>query len=97
MNIILRLSIAGCLAGLIACTKSPAGDTTPHPQGEREFEGASVRGDLVEALNKAIRTAQTSGPPDARVTWTLKRISGQSGTIAGINEIKVVIGADISR
>ena len=64
---------------------------------KREFTGISKKGDVEEALKKAIRAAMGSvRHPDAMVEWSLKRISGRSGGIAGFDEVTVVIEAAVS-
>lgn len=64
---------------------------------KREFSGISKKGDVDEALHKAISAAQGSvRHPDAMVEWTLKRIAGRSGGFAGFNEVTVTIEARVS-
>lgn len=67
------------------------------PNRQRTFQGISKKGDVEEALHKAISAAQGSvRHPDAMVEWTLKRIMGRSGGFAGFNEVTVVIEAAVS-
>lgn len=64
---------------------------------KREFRGTSKKGDVAEALEKAISAAQGSvRHPDAMVEWSLKRIAGRSGGIAGFREVTVTIEAAVS-
>ncbi len=61
------------------------------------FSGTSKKGDIEEALGKAIAAAERSvRHPDAMVTWTLKKISGRGGGIAGFREVTVTIEALVS-
>jgi hypothetical protein len=58
------------------------------------FTGTSHRGDIEEAIANAIREAMGSSQgDDALIKWTIKKISGQRGGIAGLNEISVTIAA----
>ena len=62
----------------------------------RQFRGTSAKGDLDEALQKAVAAAaSTAKHPDAMVEWTLKSVSGRSGGIAGFNQITVTIEAKV--
>lgn len=62
-----------------------------------EFSGTSKKGDVDDALHKAISAAQGSvRHPDAMVEWTLKRITGRNGGFAGFNEVTVTIEARVS-
>lgn len=58
------------------------------------FIGTSRRGDLGEAIANAIREAMGSSQgDDVLIKWTIKKISGKRGGIAGLNEISVTIAA----
>ncbi len=58
------------------------------------FTGTSQRGDLEEALGHAIKQAMDSSQiADVLITWTIEKISGKSGGIAGWKEISVTIAA----
>jgi hypothetical protein len=58
------------------------------------FIGTSRRSDLGEAIANAIREAMGSSQgDDALIKWTIKKISGKRGGIAGLNEISVTIAA----
>ena len=58
------------------------------------FTGTSQRGDLEEALGHAIKQAMDSSQiADVLVTWTIEKISGRSGGIAGWREISITIAA----
>jgi hypothetical protein len=59
----------------------------------RSFTGTSLRGDLTEALGDAL--TQVSGPPDFSFKWTIEKISGRSGGIAGLKQISVTIAVEI--
>lgn len=62
----------------------------------RQFRGTSAKGDIEEALQKAIAAAAgTVKHPDAMVEWTLKSVAGRSGGIAGFNQITVTIEAKV--
>ena len=64
---------------------------------KREFQGVSKKGDVEEALEKAISAAQGSvRHPDAMTEWTLKKITGRKGGFAGFNEVTVTIEADVT-
>src|SRR5262245_51164608 len=57
-----------------------------------EFTGTSKKGNLQDALDAAIQTALDSAKgADRMVTWSLKKVSGREGGIAGFNEVTVVI------
>ena len=61
------------------------------------FKGTSKKGDVEEALQKAIAAAEKSvRHPDAMVEWTLKSVSGRNGGIAGFNEVSVTIEARVN-
>lgn len=63
----------------------------------KTFDGKSARGDFQEALLDAIHKAETStGIPDDLVTWKLRKVSGENGGIAGLNNITVRIEANFS-
>jgi len=58
------------------------------------FTGTSQRGDLEAALGHAIKQAMDSSQiADVLITWTIEKISGKSGGIAGWKEISVTIAA----
>jgi hypothetical protein len=58
------------------------------------FTGTSQNGDLAEALKHAIKQAMDSSQiADVLVTWTIEKISGKSGGIAGWKEVSITIAA----
>ncbi|MCS6860281.1 MAG: twin-arginine translocation signal domain-containing protein [Abditibacteriales bacterium] len=61
-------------------------------------QGTSHRGDVQEALNRAIAAAFDRGPshPDVMLTYEVKSIKGRVGGIAGFNEVTVSILARFS-
>jgi hypothetical protein len=66
-------------------------------RAKRRFSGTSKSGSLEEALGHAIASAERSaGHADALVTWRLDSVSGRSGGIAGLRELKVVIEATVA-
>jgi len=86
------LGITGFTAALLTDGQESHGDPP-----KREFAGTSKKGDVEEALKKAISSAMGSvRHPDAMVEWTLKRISGRSGGFAGFREVTVTIDASVS-
>jgi hypothetical protein len=61
----------------------------------KTFTGTSRSGDLAEALSDALRQAtESSQTSDVLVTWTIEKISGKRGGIAGLNEICITIAAE---
>lgn len=88
---------AVCIGGLVAamaCDGQESHGETPGEPRSQEFRGLSKRGDVDEALRNAVAAAERSvRHPDAMVEWTLKRITGRSGGIAGFDEVTVVIEA----
>jgi hypothetical protein len=59
--------------------------------------GMSKKGNLQEALDAAIQTALDSAKgADRMVTWSLKKVSGREGGIAGFNDVTVVIEGTVS-
>jgi hypothetical protein len=63
----------------------------------RTFEGTSKAGNLQKALDAAIQAAKDSATgADRLVTWTLKKVAGRHGGIAGFRDVTVTIGARIS-
>ena len=61
----------------------------------KTFTGTSRSGDLAEALSDALKQAtESSQTADVLVTWTIEKISGKRGGIAGLNEICVTIAAE---
>lgn len=80
----------GIVGGVTLGGQEGHGDTRP----VKEFHGTSRKGDMEEALNKAIAAAQSSiRHPDGMVNWTLKTVSGRQGGIAGFREVTVTIEA----
>lgn len=66
-------------------------------QKSQIFEGKSAKGDFQEALSNAInKAAKSSGIPDNLVTWKLRKVTGESGGIAVLNNITVRIEARFS-
>ena len=63
----------------------------------KTFHGTSKIGNLQKALDAAIQAALDSAPgADRLVTWTLKKVAGRRGGIAGFRDVTVTIGARIS-
>jgi hypothetical protein len=63
----------------------------------KTFQGTSKAGNLQKALDAAIQAAQQSASgADRLVTWTLKKVAGRRGGIAGFRDVTVTIGARIS-
>jgi hypothetical protein len=63
----------------------------------KTFQGTSKVGNLQKALDAAIQAALQSAPgADRLVSWTLKKVTGRQGGIAGFREVTVTIGARIS-
>lgn len=61
------------------------------------FTGTSPKGDLIEALNDAVEQAEkSSNASHPLVKWTLEKINGQHGGIAGFKEISVTILAEVT-
>jgi hypothetical protein len=84
------------ITGFTAVALSEGQESHGQPP-KREFHGVSKKGDVEEALKKAISAAQGSvRHPDAMTEWTLKRISGRNGGFAGFNEVTVTIEARVS-
>jgi hypothetical protein len=65
----------------------------------QEFRGTSARGNFQEALEQAVdrSDAVTATVADGLVRWTLREISGEKGGFAGINQLTVVIEAQLAR
>ena len=63
----------------------------------KTFQGTSKAGNVQKALDAAIQAAQdsTSGA-DRLVNWTLKKVAGRRGGIAGFKDVTVTIAARIS-
>lgn len=61
-------------------------------------QGTSPKGDVQEALNRAIAAAFDEGPshPDVMLTYEVKSIKGRMGGIAGFNDVTVSILARFS-
>ena len=59
----------------------------------KTFQGTSKAGNLQKALDAAIQAAQRA---DRLVTWTLKKVAGRRGGVAGFRDVTVTIGARIS-
>jgi len=84
------------ITGFTAAILSEGQESHGQPP-KREFSGTSKKGDVEEALHKAISAAMGSvRHPDAMVEWTLKRIAGKSGGFAGFREVTVTIEANVS-
>ena len=63
----------------------------------KTFKGTSNAGNVQKALDAAIQEAQQSAPgADRLVNWTLKKVAGRRGGIAGFKEVTVTIAARIS-
>lgn len=63
----------------------------------RIFDGKSASGDFQEALSSAIQNAlRSTGVSDEMVSWKLRKVRGESGGIAGRNDITVTIEASFS-
>ena len=63
----------------------------------KTFQGTSKVGNLQKALDAAIQAALKSAPgSDRMATWTLKKVAGRHGGIAGFRDVTVTIGARIS-
>jgi hypothetical protein len=59
------------------------------------FEGTSNKSDLQEALQKAVDKALSStSHTDKMVSYTVKKIAGRKGGVAGFNELTVAIDVD---
>jgi len=63
----------------------------------KTFKGTSKTGNLQKALDAAIQAAQQSASgADRLVSWTVKKVAGRRGGIAGFRDLTVTIGARIS-
>ena len=63
----------------------------------KTFKGTSKTGNVQKALDLAIKAAQDAAPgADRLITWTLQKVAGRQGGIAGFRECTVVIKARIS-
>jgi len=63
----------------------------------KTFKGTSKAGNLQKALDAAIQAAQQSASgADPLVSWTVKKVAGRRGGIAGFRDLTVTIGARIS-
>jgi len=63
----------------------------------KTFKGTAKNGNLQKALELAIQAALDSAPgADRMAVWTLKKVSGRNGGIAGFKEVTVAISARIS-
>jgi len=64
----------------------------------RTFTGTSSKGSFDEALSAALaklnRELGEGGVADATSSWKVIRTAGQTGGIAGLNQVKVVISAE---
>jgi hypothetical protein len=61
------------------------------------FTGTSRKADLIEAVNDAVEQAKkSSNTSDPLVRWTIEKISGRHGGIAGFKEISVTILAEVT-
>ncbi len=64
---------------------------------ERTFEGQSDDGQLQAALDGALmqldKALGEGGVADAMSTWTITKVTGQRGSIAGVRSVKVTITA----
>jgi hypothetical protein len=89
------LGVTGFTA--VAMTEGQESHGQPPKREKCEFVGISKKGDVEEALKKAIHAAQGSvRHPDAMVDWSLKRVTGRAGGIAGFDEVTVAIEAVVS-
>lgn len=62
-----------------------------------EFEGTSGNGKFQDALQDAVQEAlKNIIHTDPMVSFTVKKITGRRGGIAGFNELTVVIEAELS-
>ncbi|MBK5273587.1 MAG: hypothetical protein JJE30_00855 [Desulfuromonadales bacterium] len=68
------------------------GDPNPELRSETLYSGASLRGDISEALEAAILSAKES-IPSSLVKWELVSIQGESGGFVEVNTITVSIRA----
>ncbi|HLL99575.1 MAG TPA: hypothetical protein VK400_00845 [Pyrinomonadaceae bacterium] len=60
------------------------------------FEGTSGNGNFQEALDQAVQSAfASSTTEDERLTWKLESVSGEYGSIAGINKLTVTIYGEL--
>lgn len=63
----------------------------------KTFKGTAKNGNLQQALDQAIQAAIDSAPgADRMAVWTLKKVSGRRGGIAGFKDVTVAISARIS-
>ena len=61
------------------------------------FTGMSRTGDVKEALSDALEQAErSSSTSHPLVRWTIEKISGQHGGIAGFKEVSVTILAEVT-
>ena len=61
------------------------------------FAGKSEKGDTREALADAIQKAlRSTGVSDELVNWKLRKVNGENGGIAGLNNVTVTIEASFS-
>jgi hypothetical protein len=61
-----------------------------------EFEGTSDQFNFEEALGKAVQKAlETISHTEPMVSYTVKKISGLKGGLAGLKRLTVVIDADL--
>ncbi|HST23656.1 MAG TPA: hypothetical protein VLR90_21275 [Blastocatellia bacterium] len=61
------------------------------------FNGKSAKGDFQEALSDGIQKAlQSTGVSDELVNWKLRKVTGENGGIAGLNNIVVTIEASFA-
>lgn len=65
--------------------------------GDRSFEGQSKAGQLQAALDEALMQLDEAlgkgGVADAMSTWTITKVTGERGSIAGLRSVKVTITA----
>lgn len=61
------------------------------------FTGTSPNGDLQQAITDAVNKGTPAVPahPDELITWTVEKISGKRGGLAGGNEVSVTIAVEI--
>lgn len=66
-------------------------------KNQRAFEGQSNDGQLQAALDEALtqldKALGEGGVADAMATWTITKVTGQRGGIAGLHSVKVTITA----
>jgi hypothetical protein len=68
--------------------------STSKSTNKSKSTGTSHRGDLAEALYKAIKSLQT---PDSPVRWTLQEIRGECGGTPAADEVSVTIRVKTDR